>query len=71
MSKIQAVKAGSSTQKWKLFDITAEVQLGEGLVDRMGQPQKKVKNKKCDRHKNQSQNPKSNKKKTHDTMNGK
>ena len=43
MAKILAVNAGSSTLKWKLFDMPAEVQLAEGLVDRLGQPQSKVK----------------------------
>ena len=36
MAKILAVNAGSSTLKWKLFDMPAEVQLAEGLVDRLG-----------------------------------
>ena len=30
MAKILAVNAGSSTLKWKLFDMPAEVQMAEG-----------------------------------------
>ncbi|EPC93024.1 acetate kinase A/propionate kinase 2, partial [Lacticaseibacillus paracasei subsp. paracasei CNCM I-4648] len=57
MAKILAVNAGSSTLKWKLFDMPAEVQLAEGLVDRLGQPQSKVKIKYGDGQKYESDTP--------------
>ncbi|MDN6608551.1 MAG: acetate kinase [Lacticaseibacillus paracasei] len=57
MAKILAVNAGSSTLKWKLFDMPAEVQLAEGLVDRLGQPQAKVKIKYGDGQKYESDTP--------------
>ncbi|KRM71717.1 acetate/propionate family kinase [Lacticaseibacillus brantae] len=43
MVKVLAVNAGSSTLKWKLFDMPAEVELADGLIDRLGQPKSKVK----------------------------
>jgi len=57
MAKILAVNAGSSTLKWKLFDMPAEVQLAEGLVDRLGQPQSKVKIKDGEGQKYESDTP--------------
>ncbi|RHX71904.1 acetate kinase [Lacticaseibacillus paracasei] len=57
MAKILAVNAGSSTLKWKLFDMPAEVQLAEGLVDRLRQPQSKVKIKYGDGQKYESDTP--------------
>ena len=43
MVKVLAVNAGSSTLKWKLFEMPAEVELADGLIDRLGQPKSKVK----------------------------
>ncbi|MFD1484885.1 acetate/propionate family kinase [Lacticaseibacillus baoqingensis] len=43
MPKVLAVNAGSSTLKWKLFDMPAEVELADGLIDRLGQPESNVK----------------------------
>lgn len=43
MTKILAVNAGSSTLKWKLFEMPAEKMLADGLVDRLGQPEASVK----------------------------
>ncbi|WP_461213981.1 acetate kinase [Lacticaseibacillus sp. GG6-2] len=43
MVKILAVNAGSSTLKWKLFEMPSEKELGEGLVDRLGQPKSNIK----------------------------
>lgn len=43
MVKILAVNAGSSTLKWKLFEMPAEKELAEGLVDRLGQPKANIK----------------------------
>lgn len=43
MVKILAVNAGSSTLKWKLFDMPAETELADGLIDRLGQPESTVK----------------------------
>ncbi|KRO16558.1 acetate/propionate family kinase [Lacticaseibacillus saniviri] len=36
MSKILAINAGSSTLKWKLFQMPEETVIAEGLVDRLG-----------------------------------
>lgn len=43
MPKILAVNAGSSTLKWRLFDMPSEKQLADGLIDRLGQPESTVK----------------------------
>jgi acetate kinase len=43
MTKVLAVNAGSSTLKWKLFDMPAEIELADGLIDRLGQPESNVK----------------------------
>lgn len=43
MPKILAVNAGSSTLKWRLFDMPSETQLADGLIDRLGQPESTVK----------------------------
>ncbi|MFD1411292.1 acetate/propionate family kinase [Lapidilactobacillus gannanensis] len=38
MVKILAVNAGSSTLKWKLFEMPAEQEIASGMVDRLGLP---------------------------------
>lgn len=38
MVKILAVNAGSSTLKWKLFEMPQEEEIASGMVDRMGLP---------------------------------
>ncbi|WP_179396146.1 acetate/propionate family kinase [Lacticaseibacillus absianus] len=43
MTKVLAINAGSSTLKWKLFDMPEEVELADGLIDRLGQPESTVK----------------------------
>lgn len=43
MAKVLAVNAGSSTLKWKLFDMPSERQLADGLIDRLGQAESTVK----------------------------
>ncbi|WP_461213575.1 acetate/propionate family kinase [Lacticaseibacillus sp. GG6-2] len=43
MAKILAVNAGSSTLKWKLFEMPEEIELADGLIDRLGQPTSSVK----------------------------
>lgn len=43
MVKILAVNAGSSTLKWKLFEMPAEQMLADGLIDRLGQAESSVK----------------------------
>ncbi|KRK72909.1 acetate/propionate family kinase [Lacticaseibacillus nasuensis] len=43
MPKILAVNAGSSTLKWKLFEMPSETQLADGLIDRLGQEDSTVK----------------------------
>ncbi|MFD1440085.1 acetate/propionate family kinase [Lacticaseibacillus hegangensis] len=43
MVKILAVNAGSSTLKWKLFEMPTEQMLADGLIDRLGQAESSVK----------------------------
>lgn len=43
MPKILAINAGSSTLKWKLFDLPEERVLASGLIDRLGQANSTVK----------------------------
>lgn len=43
MVKVLAVNAGSSTLKWKLFEMPEEIELADGLIDRLGQPKSNVK----------------------------
>ncbi|KRN25347.1 acetate/propionate family kinase [Lacticaseibacillus camelliae] len=43
MPKILAINAGSSTLKWKLFNMPAEKVIAEGMVDRMGLPNSEFK----------------------------
>ena len=43
MVKILAVNAGSSTLKWKLFEMPTEKMLADGLIDRLGQAESSVK----------------------------
>lgn len=43
MVKILAVNAGSSTLKWKLFEMPKEEMLADGLIDRLGQAESSVK----------------------------
>lgn len=43
MVKILAVNAGSSTLKWKLFEMPEEKMLADGLIDRLGQAESSVK----------------------------
>ncbi|GKQ42986.1 acetate kinase [Companilactobacillus sp. RD055328] len=38
MSKILAVNSGSSTLKWKLYEVPSEAVIAEGMVDRLGIP---------------------------------
>ncbi|MGR3741437.1 acetate/propionate family kinase [Companilactobacillus sp. DQM5] len=38
MSKILSVNSGSSTLKWKLYEVPSESVLAEGMVDRLGLP---------------------------------
>ncbi|MFD1441573.1 MULTISPECIES: acetate/propionate family kinase [Lacticaseibacillus] len=43
MPKILAINAGSSTLKWKLFNMPEEKVIAEGMVDRMGLPNSEFK----------------------------
>ncbi len=43
MAKILAVNTGSSTLKWKLFQMPEETVIAGGMVDRLGLPSSKVK----------------------------
>ena len=38
MSKVLAINAGSSTLKWKLFNLPEETVVAEGMVDRLNLP---------------------------------
>ncbi len=38
MSKVLAINAGSSTLKWKLFNLPEESVIAEGMVDRLNLP---------------------------------
>lgn len=38
MSKVLAINAGSSTLKWKLFNLPEEIVVAEGMVDRLNLP---------------------------------
>lgn len=41
MVKVLAINAGSSTLKWKLFEIPQETEIASGMVDRLGLPSSK------------------------------
>ncbi|AVK61733.1 acetate kinase [Lactobacillus sp. CBA3606] len=48
MAKVLAINAGSSTLKWKLFNLPAETVIASGMVDRLGLPNSVFEIKKAD-----------------------